>query len=170
LLEDVPGLTRRALARVFDTEMGLHAACRQGVIGLRVLQPKGLRSYMEKGRVPQAPAPDDDKFITYKMYMRWIMAMLNSKELGDYAKEVADTLHGAAKGKRGLTRSSQEVKAVLQSTTRRNFIDGLTKLVETNRDSAPAFVALVDRVLQLPAANFPLFITLLRFYYAAEQD
>ena len=98
------------------------------------------------------------------------MAMLNSKELTDYIREVAGTLHGVAKGERGLTRSSREVNDVLKSTTRLKFINGLTGLVEKNKEAAPVLVTLVERVMDLPVTNFPLFMSLLRFYYVAEQD
>lgn len=170
LLEGLPGVACRDLIHLFDTEMGLHAACRQGIIGLRALQPKGLRAYMEKGRLPKAATSEDERFLTYKTYMRWIMAMLNSKDLTNYAREVAGTLRSAAEGKRGLTRSSREVKEVLQSTNRRKFVDGLTELVEKNTNAGATFIALVERVMELPVANFPLFMTLLRFYYVAEDN
>lgn len=164
-------LNRKQISEL-ETFYNFRSACKMGTIGLKALEPRGLREFMPKGSVDFAQGKDfkfsnDDSFQIFQIYQIWIMAMLNKTELLQLASEVAKTLidlelnqSGREKSKTVQKRTSKEV---MESKNIRDFIEGLTDIIDGN--NAEAFKSVVEQVLKMPFDNFPLFSTLIRFEY-----
>ena len=156
----------------FEPFYRFNEACKMGSIGLKSIEPKGLREFMSKGLADFTSGKDykftDEKSYTnFQLYKLWIIAMLNKTELLKLATEVATSLsiHESQdlKGNRGKNEKSNEVKEILESKNLKHFIDGLTGLI--NKENANTFKEVVEAVLKMPSDNFPLFATLIRFQY-----
>ena len=147
----------------WGTAFGFEEACSAGVIGLKALEPKGLRKYMEEAKLPKAKDIHEIKFNTYKI---WIMAMLNNEDLWSNAEKFAHVLHGyALSSERGKTDKSNKVKDLLKSVNKKQFIDMLTLIAPDLKDKET--VKEMARTLNLMAVdNVPYFLTLIRFHYA----
>lgn len=162
----------RNAEKYWGTAFGFEKACQAGVIGLRALEPKGLREYIDKGKMPRSKGEQDTrskgeqdiKFNTYKI---WIMAMLNNEDLWSKAEQFACTLHEyALSSVRGKTDKSNKVKDLLDSLNKKQFIERLTLIVQDIADKDA--VTEIARTVNLMAAdNVPYFLTLIRFQYAA---
>lgn len=104
------GVNSHATIKLYDTFYSFHAACLQGVIDLRVLEPAGLRQYMPTGTNKQAKGKmlrftlpskqqitsedeasyiarlkkESEKYqhqvISYLTYKTWIAAMINNRK------------------------------------------------------------------------------------------
>lgn len=162
-------LKNRDLEALYDTHFVFITACQQGQIGLRAIEPDKLRDYMpggQRSKLPTAPK-DEDTEIRYAFYQTWIIAMLNNEKLLAFARQAADAFHQytatAAKGKTNLKR---EVEQTLEATTPRAFIDGLTGIVKNDGTHAATFKTLVEEIVKMPSNDFPLLLTLIRFYHA----
>jgi hypothetical protein len=147
-------------------------ACKMGTIGLKSIEPKGLREYMSKGTTDYAQGKDfkfsDEKsHLNYQLYKLWIIAMLNKTELLKLATDVAKTLIDIEKNQstREKTKTSQThiSKDVIDSKNIKIFIESITDLIANN--NAEIFKEVVTQILQMPSDNFPLFTTLIRFEY-----
>jgi len=147
-------------------------ACKHGTIGLKSIEPRGLREFMSKGTVDYSSGKDykfiDEKsIIKYHLYKLWIIAMLNKTELLKLATDVSKALlaHESqdSKENRGKSEKSNQVKEILDSKNLKNFIDGLTELV--TKENADVFKEVVEQTLKMQSDNFPLFATLIRFEY-----
>lgn len=55
----------RNAEKLWGTEYGFRTACCNGVIGLRAMEPKGLKPYFEKGNVPKKPK--EEQTINYNV-------------------------------------------------------------------------------------------------------
>ena len=147
-------------------------ACKMGTIGLKSIEPRGLREFMSKGTADYSQGKDykftDEKsLINFQLYKLWIIAMLNKTELLKLATDVSKALlaHESqdSKENRGKSEKSNQVKEILDSKNLKNFIDGLTELV--TKENADVFKEVVEQTLKMPSDNFPLFATLIRFEY-----
>lgn len=153
-----------------ETWYNFKDASKRGVIGLKSLEPRQLREFMPKGSVEYAQGKDiklsdENSFLNYQLLKLWIIAMLNKKELLHLASEVATTLLTVEEqyGKRGKTDSSQQSSDILNSINIKQFIENLTGIL--NNENADLFKSVVEQILKMPADNFPLFATLIRFEY-----
>jgi len=147
-------------------------ACKMGTIGLKSIEPRGLREFMSKGTADYSQGKDykftDEKsLINFQLYKLWIIAMLNKTELLKLATDVSKALlaHESqdTKENRGKSEKSNQVKEILDSKNLKNFIDGLTELV--TKENADVFKEVVEQTVKMPSDNFPLFATLIRFEY-----
>jgi hypothetical protein len=148
-------------------------ACMLGTIGLKALEPQGLRAYMPKGTAKYAQGKDfkfldDASFQQYNLFKIWIIAMLNKTELLELAAEVAKSLH-TMKDERGKTTFATLAKEVREAKNLKTFIETLTTILEKGQGTASTFKSVVTQVLKMPSDNFPLFITLVRFEYQYQQ-
>lgn len=157
---------------LLETFYSFNTACKMGTIGLKAIEPKGLREFMSKGTVDYASGKDfkfsDEKsLIYYQLYKLWIIAMLNKTELLKLATDVSMALiaHETqdSKENRGKNEKSNQVKEILESKNLKNFIEGLTELI--TKENAETFKEVVEQTLKMPSDNFPLFATLIRFEY-----
>lgn len=156
----------RKAVKLFGTAMGLEMACREGYIGLKALEPKGLKDIINSGKVPVYNTRDENKVIQFQTYQIWLLAMLNNEELWDKAKKFAETLQAfSVGGKMGRTGRSNAIKLLLDATTKRNFICQLGEIVE-EAENTDDIVDIASIVNLMPSDNVPYFLTLIRFHYA----
>ncbi|MBX2993043.1 MAG: hypothetical protein KF749_17970 [Bacteroidetes bacterium] len=165
-------LSNKNLQDIYESQYGLSTACeRFSMIGLRSFEPKDLWKFMP-GRSNSNAQPkfksDEKSIINYSIYITWIVAMLNNKALLDLAQKAADTLRQFEQlGKKGTNTRNNQVKELLASRNRKELIDRLTEVVETDRTTAEVCNLLVQTVMtEIAADNVPLFVTLMRFKYA----
>ena len=161
------------LAALYRTEFGFRTACRMGTIGLRAIQPAKLRDYIpRRGGAKKTPKPPkkDDQRLTYHQYLTWIIAMLDNKDLISLAEEAAHTLRQHAKsGTKGRTTQKREAEQALEASGKRGFIDSLTEIVQgKSEDTRASLDGLVNAIIAMPASDFPLLLTLMRFKYHAQ--
>ena len=163
------------LNELYQTQLGFLTACQMGAIGLRAMEPKDLRKYMSTGSTvgKSIKTTDADTAVSFKTYQTWIIAMLNNTELLLGAEKLATELVGTSPSKRGKKVLDQLVNAVLEASGKRKFIEALTDLLENQEfraqregKSNTIFDEMVTEIVAMPSANVPLFLTLLRFKYA----
>jgi len=162
-----PGMQPANFEALYQTEMSFRAACERTEIGLRALKPKDV--FNAQKTIPKPPSSTEaEKQLAFQTYQVWIIAMLNNKELLQQAEELADALdHFAQQDERGKTVKKQMVEELLQKRNRREFIEGITAVLERDASKRELFERTVVDLLSLSMDNVPLFLTLLRFKYAA---
>ena len=154
---------------LYDTAFGFDRACQAGVIGIKALEPKGLRDYMEKGNLPKY-SDNEKQTIKYHIYQIWIMAMLNNQDLWRCAEEFARILQTYSQSScNAKTDKSNKVKAILNSSNKKEFIKNLTEIVSEISEEAKVLET-AKKVNDMPADNVPYFLTLIRFHYAANNN
>ena len=159
-----------------QTFFNFKSACQMGTIGLRALEPANLRTYMPKGSVMYAQGKDfkftnEQSFLDYQLYKLWITAMLNKTELLNLAADVAKALiEFESKAEKGKTVFSRLVEETKTSSNIKFFIDKITDILYHEPSNATKFKEVVTQVLKMPADNFPLFSTLIRFEYQYQKS
>jgi hypothetical protein len=161
------GMQPAAFESLYQTEMSFYSACERTEVGLYALRPKD--AFNAQRSVPKAPtSTDTDKQLAFQTYQIWIIAMLNNKELLQRAQDLAEALeHFRQQGERGKVVNKQLVEDLLQKKGRRDFIEGLTELLYKDPGHCEIYEQAAADILSLPVDNVALFITLLRFKYAA---
>jgi hypothetical protein len=161
------GMPAARFEALYQTEESFRVACTHTEIGLRALKPKDV--FNAQRGIPKPPnAAESEKQIAFNTYQTWIIAMLNNKELLQRAEELAAALdHFRRQDERGKVVHKQMVEELLDQKNRRDFIDALTKLLEKDSSNCTLFERAVYELLSLSPDNVPLFLTLLRFKYAA---
>lgn len=164
---------RRQFIQMYEPAYGFRRACEMGSIGLRAIEPDKLRNYMplpgSRNLLPVPPSGKNEREqeLSFAIYQTWIIAMLNNEELLAFARETADALHAfAATDIRGKVTNKRTVENVLGSTHRRAFIDNLIEVLKSDGTHAETFDRLVTEIVKMPANDFPLLLTLIRFKYA----
>lgn len=171
LFGEVDGIKDPAqLAALYQADFTFRVACCMGTIGLRAIQPNKLRDYIPKrGGAKKKPKPPkkDAQLLTYHQYLTWIIAMLDNKDLISLAEEAAHTLRAHSEsGTKARSTQQREAEQVLDASGRRVFIEGLTEIVQgKDADVRERLDELVDAIIGMPASDFPLLLTLMRFKY-----
>lgn len=156
----------RKAEELYGTAFVFAKACQAGIIGIKAMEPKGLREYMEKGKMPKYNGNEEQK-INFNTYQIWLLAMLNNQELWDKSQEFAKELQIYSQdANRGKSGNSRKVDTVMQSTSKAKFIESLVDIVidAANKDKIEEIAAIVNA---MPTDNVPYFLTLVRFHYAA---
>ena len=147
------------------------SACQLGTIGLKALEPAKLREFMPKGSIMYAQGKDfkfdsEDSYQYFQLYKIWITAMLNKTDLLHLAEKIASALlkieSKEDRGKKVNVTLSSEIR---DSKSIVKFIDNISELMLKSETDKGLLKNVVEEVLQMPADNFPLFITLIRFEY-----
>jgi len=161
------GMTHASFANLYDTAESFYEACTHSEIGLKALRPKDVLNAQRD--IPKVPkTTDSEKQISFNTYQTWIIAMLNKEELLTLAEELAGTLYGHQKaGRRTTNVDKQAVENLLEKRNAREFIDSLTHIVDADPDNAKCYERIVSELVALSPDKVPLFLTLLRFKYAA---
>ncbi len=153
------------------THYTFYSACKLGSIGLKSLEPAGIREYMPWNSVPGAKGKDlklvnEESYKYYQLYKIWITAMLNKTDLLHLAEGIAGALHKFEtedeRGKKVHATISSEIR---ESKSIVRFIENLSNLTIKSDTDKELLKNVVDEVLKMPPDNFPLFITLIRFEY-----
>lgn len=162
----------KQIESIYGSEFGFNKCCEMGSIGLKALEPKGLKDYIfptKEGKVqyPNYKKADNIKIISFHTYITWILAMLKNDSLWEKAETYAQSfIDYEGKDKKLSTGRSNEVEKVLSSLNRKGFIDALTMVVKKSDSQPPTFLELAKQVDSMPADNFAYFLTLVRFRYA----
>ncbi|WP_337042603.1 hypothetical protein [Emticicia sp. 17c] len=164
-------LNRKQISEL-ETFYNFKSACKIGTIGLKALEPRGLREFMPKGSVDFAQGKefkfsDKNSFQIFQLYQIWITAMLNKTELLQLASDVAKTLIDLESNQSGReqtkTTQNRTSKEIMETRTIKDFIDGLVDII--SKENGDTFKDVVVQILKMPSDNFPLFNTLIRFEY-----
>ena len=166
LYEKIFGMDNgRDAESLWGTGIGFKTACTSGAIGVKAMEPKGLRDYIYKGNLPKAPNKEED-IINFNVYKIWILAMLNNDALWEKSLELAELLNEASsdEDKSISTKRKNLVEAMLKATNKKLFVEAATEIVRyiSKRDE---FTGIVKEIHSMPADNVPYFLTLLRFQY-----
>lgn len=151
---------------LFGTAEGFLRVCQMGMIGVAALEPRGLREYVEKGKMPVYDTDNEEKKINFNTYIIWILAMLNNEDLWEKSREIAQMLHTYVLGDKvtRVTRSNQ-VEQILKTPSKKMFISELTEIIPKIADIK--MMEDTGKLLHLmPVDNVPYFLTLIRFNYA----
>lgn len=171
LYEKIFGMSNgRNAESLWGTAIGFKTACTYGAIGIKAMEPKGLRDYVySKGdkepKLPKTPKNEDEQ-INFNVYKIWILAMLNNDELWEKSQELAELLNEASsdKDKSISTKRKNLVETVLYATNKKQFIAAATEVVSFI-DKKDEFKGIVKEIHGMPTDNVPYFLTLLRFQY-----
>ena len=164
LYEKIFGMSNgRNAESLWGTAIGFKTACTYGAIGIKAMEPKGLRDYVYKGKQPKAHNYDN---INYNVYIIWIYAMLNNDELWEKSQELAELLNEASsdKDKSISTKRKNLVETMLNATNKKQFIAAATEVVSFI-GKIDEFKGIVKEIHGMPTDNVPYFLTLLRFQY-----
>ncbi len=169
--------------RTYDEMYGLHftAACAQGAIGLKALEPPKLKPYYSSDKMPKLrkkAEPDKDykdNIIPFRIFKTWLLAMItkNKEEQLDFSERVAKALYDYRRSdKKGSTKFANNVTQLLQAGTKGAFLKHLTEIIQSSEwdsDSLDLFKELRDFVHYLPPEEFRYFNVLLKFDYAYQE-
>ena len=164
LYEKIFGMSNgRNAESLWGTAIGFKTACTYGAIGIKAMEPKGLRDYVYKGKQPKAHNYDN---INYNVYIIWIYAMLNNDELWEKSQELAKLLNEASsdKDKSISTKRKNLVETMLNATNKKQFIAAAAEVVPFI-GKIDEFKGIVKDIHGMPTDNVPYFLTLLRFQY-----
>lgn len=157
---------REEAEELFGTAFGFEKACQMGAIGVNAMEPKGLREYIDKGKMPVYKEDDEKKRISFYTYQIWLLAMLNNEQLWENAQQFAHSLNQyALSSEKGKTNKSNHVVAVLSSVNKKQFLDSLITVVEGAADKT-SYTEMGKLVHEMPLDNVPYFLTLVRFQFA----
>jgi hypothetical protein len=159
----------KQIEELYGTAFGIKATCQYGSIGVRAMEPKGLRAFFptEKGakKIPYKENDEEQK-ITFNTYLIWILAMLNNEKLWDISRETAKLLlkyEAGAKSTR--TDRKNKVGKLLESASDKQFLLNMIPIIEDEQEKEP-YENLGKMVHTMPKDNFSYFNTLIRFQYA----
>lgn len=164
LYEKIFGMSNGKNAEsLWGTAIGFKTACTYGAVGIKAMEPKGLRDYVYKGKQPKAHNFDN---INYNVYIIWIYAMLNNDELWEKSQELAELLNEASsdKDKSISTKRKNLVETMLNATNKKQFIAAAAEVVSFI-GKIDEFKGIVKEIHGMPTDNVPYFLTLLRFQY-----
>ena len=165
-----PMMDHDSIEELYGTAFGLSEFCKLGVIGLQALEPKGVKDFIftqrnqEKVKMPKSTQILE---ITYKTYQIWILAMLNNQELWDKSRTYAEVLHKFVydNDKKNSTKRKNLVEKVLSACNKRNFISGLTDIIEEYSNNA--CIEMAQEVNMMSVENVPYFLALIRFHFVS---
>lgn len=145
--------------------IGFKTACTQGVIGIKAMEPKGLKEYINNNKPPKAPKNEEEQ-ININVYKIWILAMLNNEELWEKSLELAEMLKDASfdKDKSISTKRKNLVEQLLNATKKMQFIAMATEVIPFVNEKEN-FIEMVREINRMSDENVPYFLTLLRFQY-----
>ena len=159
----------KQIENLFGSEHSFIKCCEMGAIGIKALEPKGLKGFIlpQKGELKMSDFKKQTQIVTYHTYITWILSMLNANETlwekaGAYAQILRDYEKAA---KRGSTKKSNEVDLLLKAAYRKQFIEALIVLLDDRDVDLKAINKLAEEADRMPKENFPYFLTLIRFQY-----
>jgi len=159
-------LKHRQIEHLFGTAFGFTKACQLGAIGIEALEPKGIRDMITNAKSPSYKTIDEEKQLTYNTYIIWILAMLNNEQLWESARKIAEVFNHYTSGAlKARTDRANNIKAILASTNKKQFIENLIPVVEDSENKT-GFEQIAKDINLMPIDNVPYFLTLIRFQYA----
>lgn len=170
LFGELRDVGKRAIDEVYNTQFAFRTACQNGIIGLQEIQPRDLREYFpQKNKEAAYPKikNDEKSIINYNIYLSWVLAMLNNKTTIQAAEETAKFLQAyVAQSDRAKKTQTNNVNTLLESSTRKSFIENITEFLKDNSSYSEFFNSLVEEIDKMQADKYPYFLTLIKFKYA----
>ena len=160
----------RKAEALWGTPDRFEEACTMGVIGVKAMKPKGIDDYIkpqgEKSIKLPKKSKNEQKNINFNTYKIWLTVMLNNENLWVKTQEFAQLLSNSAvnKDKTITTKPANLIKAILDSGSKRQFIDAVTEFIPFVKDKN-GLKNIVMEVNDTPNDKIPYFLTLLRFQY-----
>lgn len=153
---------------LWGTAFGFKTVCTYGAIGIKAMEPKGLRDYI-KGKQPKTPKNEEEQ-INFNVYKIWILAMLNNDDLWGKSLELAELLNEASsdKDKSISTKRKNLVETMLNAINKKQFVEAATEVISFV-DKIDEFKSIVREIHSMPTDNVPYFLALLRFQYKTLQ-
>lgn len=150
---------------LWGTAIGFKTACTAGAIGIKAMEPEGLKDFIENKKKPKVPK-NEEETININVYKIWILAMLNNEELWDKSQELAELLNAASidKDKAISTKHKNLVENVLDATNKKQFIAAATEIASFVTD-CDKFKEIVKEIHGMPTDNVPYFLALVRFQF-----
>jgi hypothetical protein len=148
-----------------------------GTIGLKAIEPRGLREFMPKGSVDFAQGKefkfsDENSKYIFSLYKLWIIAMLNKTELLQVADSTALALIEYANKKlddnRGKKDKEQDVRKIIEAKNFKEFAEQI-KIILDSSNSLIVQDIVQKAYVEIASDNFPLFLTLVRFQYEVQK-
>lgn len=183
--------------RDYEKLFGIHIvqACKLGAIGLQALEPKGLREYFSKAKIPDFTSPiinkkakeleevfeerkkkvnqkDYENTISFRTYKTWLLAMITKNKQEDlhYSEEVAKALKKFRANASKRDRINLIENELLKSKFKKQFLDGLATLIkDVEPESIETFKKLRDKIHLMSTEDFGYFVVLLKFDYAYQE-
>ncbi|PVZ08794.1 hypothetical protein [Porphyromonas loveana] len=152
--------------RLLGTAHGFSLACRGGEIGIKALEPKGLKAIMDNGRIPSYKT-DNEKRIKVQTYQIWLLAMLSNEELWSKAKEFAQALRSFEQG-HGEDRTNRDnaIEELLSHPSKRAFVWRLIPILKDAEIKERKIIMDISKIIHdMPAENVPYFIGLTKIHY-----
>lgn len=156
---------------LWGSEYGLKGSCKLGVIGIKAMQPEGLKQYMiadnnKSVKLPKYKDEDKEQTIKYRTYKIWLLAMLNNEELWTKSQEFAQTLQVYVKKDKKLsTKRGNMVQNILTCTSKKAFLLALSEIA-SDIESFNKIEENAKIIHMMPTDNVPYYLTLIRFHYA----
>jgi hypothetical protein len=160
----------RLIRSLYGTAFGFVHVCQMGVIGVKAMEPKDLKPYMmdqrQKSKMPDYSKANEKQQISFKTYQTWLLAMLDNKQLWDKAGEAAKAyLKYESEAKKLTTKHQRQVEEILDSPSKRKFIENNIAIVGSAGDASEAIHQLVEGINVMPEDSFRYFLTLIKFRY-----
>jgi len=152
----------------FQSLFGMHIkrACELGNIGLHALRPDNLKKYMEEDKNLSFKKEEDN--LIYQSFKTWLIAMLskNKEEITDYTSKIAKILLKYKNSGKGNSRITLIEKELLQSKSKKNFLDSLTTVILDAEDEClNELKSFRDEIHLMTNEEFGYLLTLLKFDY-----
>ncbi len=169
-------LNRKQISEL-ETFYNFKSACKMGTIGLKAIEPRGLREFMPKGSVDFAQGKDfkfsdENSKNIFSLYKLWIIAMLNKTELLQVADSTALALIEYANKKlddnRGKKDKEQDVRKIIEAKNFKEFAEQI-KIILDSSNSLIVQDIVQKAYVEIASDNFPLFLTLVRFQYEVQK-
>lgn len=149
--------------KLFGTAFGFAMACKEGVIGLKALEPKGLSSLMKKGKIPSYKQEEKLKYETYQI---WLLAMLNNEELWSRANEFARALDSFRKGQgKDRTNRDNAIEELLAHPSKQSVVRNVYPILKDAEEERETIMDVIKIIHDMPAENVPYFISLTKIHH-----
>ncbi|MFC2358866.1 hypothetical protein [Porphyromonas endodontalis] len=150
--------------KLFGTAFGFSMACKEGVIGLKALEPKGLSSIM-MGR--EIPSYKQEEKLKYETYQIWLLAMLNNEELWNRANEFARALDSFRKGQgKDRTNRDNAIEELLEHPSKQSVVRNVYPILkDAEEEERETIMDVIKIIHDMPAENVPYFIALTKIHH-----
>lgn len=149
------------LIQCWKTEYGLKEACKQGIIGLKAMEPKDLEDFIYY----QSKKTRKKDKITIYTYQNWLLAMLNNEQLWEESQKIAKLLHTYRQGQ-GKERTDRDnaIEELLSHPSKFSFIRYISPILKESEDKE-SVMKICQIINSMPSDNVPYFVGLIRIHY-----
>lgn len=129
-------------------------ACQAGMIGIKAMEPQILKKY---------DLSNQKQYINLKVYLSWLMAILNNQQLWDEASKFAQALIAYLSNNTKIsTQRKNNVQELLNSKNKRAFLNAALEF-QNDASMNEALTDMVKTVHFMPEDNVTYFVLLIRF-------